>query len=73
MYVSVDIDVRDVVDDLTSGEKQKLAAILANDGYDPEEDTGFHADRIQQQLHRMKVLGLDSEMSTVEVLERLLR
>lgn len=66
-YISIDVDVDEVIDNMTSGEKAELVAKLIEAGYGPGEP---HAGKVANLIYRIQVLGLDTDLTALEALER---
>ena len=71
MYVSVDVDIDDVLYEMSDREKQQLCKELIEDGYGPEgslPSEGYHPDEEMYREAVMKLLDSYSQL-TVEQIE----
>lgn len=75
MYVSVDVDldVEGVYESLNDYEKTEMVSFLREDGLLPsQEEDAKLGEVIRDAIYRLKYRGLDSDKSTVEILETIL-
>lgn len=74
MYVNVYIDASEFYYDLTASEKSELLRWLVDDGFTLDDMPGNPdiIEHIKEQIYRIKYKGLDSDKTTVEILEGIL-
>lgn len=68
------IDAGEFYSELDDYEKSNILTWLMEDGFFPDEDPSMstYIDDIKERIYRLKYRGLDSEKTTVEILEEIL-
>ena len=70
MYVTVDVDVVDVLDEMSSYGKRELCKELIRDGYGPEGSLpteGYHPDEEMYREAVVKLLGMYSQLTAAQI------
>lgn len=70
MYISVDVDIDDVLYEMSDQEKQKLCEELIEDGYGPEGSLpaeGYHPDEEIYREAVVKLLGMYSQLTAAQI------
>jgi len=70
MYVTVDVDVVDVLDEMSDREKRNLCKELIRDGYGPEGSLpteGYHPDEEMYREAVLKLLDSYSQLTAAQI------